>query len=142
MESAVYIASQLKRIGVRANIKTLEGSTHFQRVHTGDYQAAIARMATGWGSVPTPKDFMAAAGYADPHYLRICDRLREARDLEEEDRLYMDMTRLFQEEVPATFLYPTVSTTVASKRIQGLHNCAYRGDLTRCMDSLSIEGVI
>src|SRR5262249_41887287 len=139
LESAVYIASQLREIGVRANIRTLEGLAHFQRVVSGDYQAAISRMATGWGDVPPPKDFLAAAGYADPRFVRLCDRLRAVRDPDEEDGFYREMTRLFQQDVPATFLYPTVQTTIASKRIRGLDHCAYRGDLTRCMDSLSLE---
>ena len=85
---------------------------------------------------------MGAAGYADPGFVRLCDQLRVAGDPGEEDRLYREITRVFQEDVPATFLYPTVWTTVASNRIRGLEHCAYRGDLTRCMDSVSIEGVI
>jgi peptide/nickel transport system substrate-binding protein len=142
LESAVYIASQLRRIGVRANIRTLEGLAHFNRVVTGDYQAAISRMATSWGDVPPPKDFLAAAGYTDPRFMRLCDQLRDASEPEEEDGLYREMTRLFQEDVPATFLYPAVHTTIASKRIRGLEHCAYRGDLTRCMDRLSLEAGI
>jgi peptide/nickel transport system substrate-binding protein len=140
-ESAVYIASQLERAGIRANIRTLEGLTHFQRVVAGDYQAAISRMATGWGDVPSPKDFLAAAGYADPRFLDLQDRLRTLRDPDGEDRLYWDMARLFQEDVPATFLYPAVQTTLANQRIRGLDECAYRGDLTRCMENLFLEGV-
>ena len=143
LDSATYIASQLSRIGVRVRIDALEGSTHWQRVRSGDYQAAISRMYTGWGDVPSrPTSFLAAAGYRNPRFFQIEDRRYAVRDPDEEDRLYREMARLFQEDVPATFLHPTVVTTVASNRIRGLDDCPYRGDATRCMDSLSVEGLI
>jgi len=50
------------------------------------------------------------------------------------------LSRLFQEDVPATFLYPDVLTTVATGRIRGLNDSPYRGDLNWCMDDLSVEG--
>lgn len=142
LDSAVYISAQLSRIGVRANIEPIEGGTHWNRVVAGDYQAAISRMATGWGDAPGPRNFLAAAGYADPRFLRIEDTIDTIHDPDHEDHLYREMTRLFQEDVPATFLYPTVWTTVASDRIRGLDLCPYRGEATRCMDSLSLEGLI
>jgi len=138
VETAVYIASQLRKIGVHMNIATLEGSTHFQRVAAGDYQAAIGRMATGFGDVPSPKNFLGAAGYASPRFVWLQDQIQTAYDPDREDYLYREMARLFQEDVPATFLFPTVWTTVASNRIQGLDDCPYRGDATRCMDNLSL----
>jgi len=131
LDTAVYVASHLARIGVRVRIDPLEGSTHWRRVVTGDYQAAISRMATGWGDVPGPTNCLAAAGYADPRFVRIQDRIYAVRNPDDEDPLYRELTRLFQEDVPATFLHPTVVTTVASNRIRGLEDCPYRGDATR-----------
>ena len=47
---------------------------------------------------------------------------------------------LFQQDAPATFLYPEVRTTITSRRLRGFDRSPYRGDLTWCMDELSLEG--
>lgn len=59
----------------------------------------------------------------------------------QEDALCKELTRLFQEDVPATFLYPSVATTITSRRVCGLDDCPYRGEAIQCMDSLSLEGM-
>ena len=50
------------------------------------------------------------------------------------------MAALFQQDAPATFLYPEVRTTITSRRLRGFDRSPYRGDLTWCMDELSLEG--
>jgi ABC-type transport system substrate-binding protein len=83
---------------------------------------------------------LTAASYANPHFPELTKQLRSAFDPEQEDRPYRELSRLFQEDVPATFLYPDVLTTVATGRIRGLNDSPYRGDLNWCMDDLSVEG--
>jgi ABC-type transport system substrate-binding protein len=140
-DRAIYIAADLGRVGVRMNIVTLEGSVTYQRVTSGDYEAALKGMGTGWGDVPNPKRVLEAAGYTNRRFIELEERILAALDPNEEDRLYRELTQLFQHDVPATFLYPAVRTTIASTRVRGLADSPYRGDLTRCMDSLSLEGV-
>jgi peptide/nickel transport system substrate-binding protein len=135
-ESAVYIQSQLKRIGVQMEIDWFEGQTVFQRAVTGDFQAAIC-IAFGRGM---DARFMRACGYDNPRSRQLTSRLETAFDPDQEDRVYEDMSALFREDVPATFLYPEVRTTITSRRIRGFDRSPYRGDPTWCMDQLWLEG--
>ena len=84
--------------------------------------------------------FLRAAGYDNPRFCQLTSRLEDAFDPDQEDRVYAEMARLFQEDVPATFLYPEVRTTIASTRIHGFDRSPYRGDPTWCMYQLSLEG--
>jgi len=65
--------------------------------------------------------------------------LEAAFDPALQDQLFTEITELFQQDVPATALYPMVLTTIASRRVRGLDHCPYRGDLTWCMDDLALE---
>ena len=134
--AAVYIQSQLKRIGIRMDIQLFESV--FARAVTGDYEAAINRFFTDWKPGNGPENFLAAAGYTNPRFSQLADLLKAPLAPEQEDSAYRDLAQLFQRDVPATFLYPRVLTTVAHRRIRGLENAAYPGDLTWCLDQLSL----
>lgn len=138
-DAAVYVAAQLKRIGIEMNIAILDGGIVAPRALAGDYDAALWAMATGWGDLGTPRRYLDAAGYRNPRFLQLDDRIRTALDPGQEDALCSQVTRLFQEDVPATFLYPSVATTITSRRVRGLDDCPYRGEAIQCMDSLSLE---
>ncbi len=141
--ATVYVQAQLKRLGVKMNLDTRSGAS--QRVLTGDYEAAFNRMFTDW----TPDTgaygngaprFLHAAGYQSPQFAELANQFRATFDPDEEDRLYQELAKLFRQDLPATFLYPDVYTTIASARIRGLENAPYPGDLTWCMDQLWLEG--
>jgi peptide/nickel transport system substrate-binding protein len=134
-ESAVYIQSQLKRIGVQMEIDSLEGQGVFQRAVTGDFQAVICIVF----SRGMDARFMRAAGYDNPRFRQLTSRLEAAFDPDQEDQVYADLAALFREDVPATFLFPEVRTTITSRRIHGFDRSPYRGDPTWCMDQLSLE---
>ncbi len=136
--AGVYVQAQLRRLGIRMNLDTHTGG--FERVITGDYEAAVNFMFMGWGPGNGPERFLHAAGYQSSQFAQIANKLRAAFDPNQEDRLYHELGKLFQEDLPATFLYPDVLTTVASTRIRGLKDAPYRGDLTWCMDQLSLQG--
>jgi peptide/nickel transport system substrate-binding protein len=142
--ATVYIQAQLKRLGIKMNLKPLDAS--FQRVITGDYEAAFHRMFTDWTPDEKPygngtERFLHAAGYRSSRFAELANQFRNTFDPDLEDRLYKDLARLFREDAPAVFLYPNVYTTTASARIRGLENSPYRGDLTQCMDELWLEEV-
>jgi hypothetical protein len=61
-------------------------------------------------------------------------------DPDEVDHVLRDIAALFQQDVPATFLFPSVGATVASARIRGIEDCYDRADITQCMDRLWLEG--
>ena len=145
-EAVVYIQAALKRVGVRMNIRPLDEADVNRRVKDGDYEAAIGTVniygASSEASVDgthlrQPFD---AAGYVSPKLIGLFGRLWRAVDPDEVDRVLRDIAALFQQDVPATFLFPPVATTVASTRIRGEENCNGEGDITGCMESLWLEG--
>jgi ABC-type transport system substrate-binding protein len=145
-DAAVCIQAALKRAGVRMNIRVLDEASVDRRVKDGDYEAAIGEVniygsglqvsATG-AHLHQPFD---AAGYANPKLIELFGRLWRAVELDEVDRVLRDIAALFQQDVPATFLFPAVFTTVASARIRGVEDCYYLGDITGSMDRLWLEG--
>ncbi|MBN9659193.1 MAG: hypothetical protein J0H49_13490 [Acidobacteria bacterium] len=141
-EAAVYIQAQLERVGVRMNIEPMEGPTVWQRAATGDYEAAISIMLPGWDPGGGARRFLESAGYKSSRFVVLADRLQAALDPERQDGLYGEMTSLFQEDVPAIFLYPHIYTTIASRRIIGLDRSPNPGDLTWCMDDLSLAAKV
>jgi hypothetical protein len=84
-ESAVYIQSQLKRIGVQMEIDSLEGHGVFLRAVTGDFQAVIC-IVFGRGM---DGRFMRAAGYGNTRLRQLTSRLEAAFDPDQEDRVYL-----------------------------------------------------
>lgn len=138
--AAVYIQTQLKHIGIEMEIRILDSSLLFQRAATGEYEAAFSKLLTGWGPGNGPENFLAATGYANPRFHQLASRLRTPLGPEHEEEAYDELTRLLQEDAPATFLYPKVYTTVVDRHIHGMDRTAYPGDLTGCMDDLSLGG--
>lgn len=49
----------------------------------------------------------------------LLDRLREAMDVEQKKEIYSKMQRIFEEEIPAVFLYSPVIYTAVNKRFKG-----------------------
>ena len=145
-EAAVYIQAALKRAGVRMNIRPLDQAGVDRRVEDGDYEAAIGIVNTygssslaSAGGVHLYRRFQ-AAGYANAKLVEIFGRLWKAVDDDTVDSVFRDLAALFQQDVPATYLFPDVWSTVASARIRGVEDCYYLGDITGSMDRLWLEG--
>lgn len=134
--SHVYIQEQLRLVGIRMQIETLEFSVLRSRLRSGDYDAAFfpftnIRLAN-W------LERGSSLGYENPE---VIERLRVAerdRMPGSDDRLYRDLLPIFQRDVPLTFLCPSVWTTVAHRRIRGLSS-PFRSDPVWCLEHLWIE---
>jgi peptide/nickel transport system substrate-binding protein len=134
-DAGVYVQDQLKRIGVHMDIITVSDyGLMASRIRSGEFEAAITGLGTGELTL-----FLRAIGYRNPSFFRLLEKTQVTFDPDEKDRLYCELTAVFQADTPVTVLYPFTSTTIASKRIRGLENSPYRGDLTQCMRELSLE---
>ena len=142
--AAVYAAAQLRHVGVQANVTLVDQAVTNLRIATGDFAAVlwgIGGTSVEWTGEGSSLRGLRRYGYTSPRFLRLLEQFQAVRDPSEEDRLFRELTNLFQEEVPATFLHPDVLTTIATRRVRGLDECPYRGDATWCMDQLSLEGL-
>jgi peptide/nickel transport system substrate-binding protein len=138
-DAAIYVQAQLKFLGIEMDIRVLDSNLLFQRAVTGDYEAAFAKLLTGWGPGNGPENILTATGWVNSTFHQLAKRLRSPLEPEHEAQAYGELTQLLQKYAPATFLYPRVYTTVADRHVRGLEQTAYPGDLTGCMDDLSWE---
>jgi peptide/nickel transport system substrate-binding protein len=138
VNTAVYVQDQLKRFGVQMDIVSVGDPPLVKgRIQRGEFEAGMMMLGTSlMGSF-----LREATGYNNDSYFALLDRVQNTFDPEERDRLYNAATGLFQQDMPATLLYPNVWTTLANSRIRGLDDHPYRGDLTQCMDDLWLEEV-
>jgi len=131
---AVYVQERFKRVGVRMDIRPY-GAEPEERIKAGDYEAAVLWFGTGTDM----EERLRWCGYRNPAFSQLLETTRATFDPEDKDRLYCQLGRTFQADVPLTLIRPYVPSTIASNRIRGLDNSPYRGDLTQCMDELWLE---
>ncbi len=121
-KAAVYVQAQLRRIGVRMDVETLEPQAAGRRLRAGDFEAAffpfLNRIDTGveWFETSSP------IGYTSPRVLALLRAARATGDPDEIDRISRDLMPVLRADVPVTFLFPFVRTYVAHRRIRGLQS--------------------
>ena len=133
-EAAVFIQSQLRRVGVRMEIQHFDFNVALERVRAGKFEAAM--LITG-GQPESHAEFFGATsplGYENPTVAKLLHAAKSAMDPDERDRIYLDLAKIFRSEVPATFLYPKVDIYAASRRVGG-----FGRDLFMYADRLSLE---
>lgn len=133
--SAVYVQDQFRHVGVRMDVSLISDAGLLDaRIKGSQFDAAIME-----GPLGRLRLLLRGAGYQSPVFLGLLDKLEKAADPDEKDVLIRELTRISQADVPLTYLHPFAVTTIASTRIRGLENSPYNGDLTQCMDELSLE---
>lgn len=122
--AAVFVQDQLRRIGVVAQIRSLDFSAGSDRVLSGRFEAAIfvsqlqnvygERGLIGLLGEDSP------LGYANPQVSALLAAARDAVAPDVLDSLYREVTAIFRADLPLTVLIPSVSSTVAHRRVRGL----------------------
>lgn len=138
-KAAVYLQQQLRRVGVQMDVQLVEGRLVWERIKSGDFQAALARQNLGSGRARRQlfgeKSWL---GYRHPRIPGLLDTLDVSIDPVERDLIYGQLSSIFQEDLPVTFLYPLVATFVAHRRVRGLES-PFRADPVMHMEELWIE---
>jgi len=130
---AVYVQHQLKRLGVHMDIVKLAGDGP-STIRSGEFETVM------WGlGVWAQEELLRVIGYNNPSFFQLLEQTRITFDPDEQEHLHDELTRIFRADVPLTFLFPHSFATIASTRVRGLDDSPYRGDLTQCMDELSLE---
>jgi peptide/nickel transport system substrate-binding protein len=138
----VYVQDQLRRVGIRAELRTVaDWATLFGTVRAGDFDAAVFGHLMDVGSVRGHLALFGAdsyVGYESREVVELFEAIAERGDPREQDALFTKLWPLFQRDVPATFLYPRVSTHVVRSWIRGLAS-PFRGDPVWYMEELWID---
>jgi peptide/nickel transport system substrate-binding protein len=131
-ESAVEIATILKnyweKIGVNADLRTLEWATFMQRVQSHDFQAELS----GWGAGVDP-DFSYNVwhssqyatgrnygGYKNATVDSLFEAGRREFDREKRKEIYQEISKLIYEDQPYVFLTFRSFLYFQSKRLMGV----------------------
>lgn len=123
--AATYIQAQLRRVGIRMDVQVLELEAAEQRIKAGDFEAAITVTLMFSPSARRPGPLMlfgdeSPIGYLNPRVTALLEEAQTSMDPDETDRLFRVLMPTFQADLPVTFLYPSVFTTVAHRRVHGL----------------------
>ncbi len=138
--AAVYVQSQLRRVGIQMDVKVLDVSVVRERLRSGDFHATIHRMgnqASGDGHLAWFGED-SRIGWHNPRVAELLHAAELAIDPDEQDRIYRELMPMFQAELPATFLEPQVETFVAHRRLRGLSSPFWANPLQN-MDYLWLE---
>jgi len=138
-EASVYVQAALRRVGIQMDISTMDEQAERQRVRAGDFDAAIVIMPEDGPFGPLA--FFgenSLIGYNNPTVIALLNKAQATANPQEIDRIHRELAPIFQADLPMTFLYPAVYTTVAHRRVRGLSS-PWRVDPVRYMEDLWLE---
>ena len=136
--AAVLVQAQLRRIGIRMDVQTVDFSVIWGRLGAGTFEAAVFPFVNvidfhwKWFGEGSP------IGYANPRVVALLRAAGATADPDEADRIYRDLMPLLRADLPVTFLFPVVHTVVAHRRVRGLQSPFQADPVTR-MEHLWLE---
>ena len=114
---AVYIQDQLRRVGIRMEIRTFDSTVLRRKVRNAkDFEAAIVDFQS------LNLSYISAAGYDNPEFYRLLDAAWETIDQDKVDEYLREVWLIFQADMPVTYLHPRVYFKAAHRRVKGLGN--------------------
>jgi peptide/nickel transport system substrate-binding protein len=126
--TAEIIQAQLRRIGIRVDIRIIEWSAFLhQFIDKRNFDVAIMSWALArdpdqyaiWNSKQTGEGQYNFVSYANPEVDRLLDEGRRTFDQKERERIYHRIHRILFEDIPYVFLYYPESLQVVHRRFQG-----------------------
>lgn len=126
--SAEIIQSQLKKIGIKADIRVLEWSTFVhQFIDKKNFEAVILGWSLSrdpdqyaiWNSKQTGDGQYNFISYKNSEIDRLLDEGRRTFDQKKRETIYHDVHRILAEDLPYIFLYYPESLPVVHKRFHG-----------------------
>lgn len=118
--AAVYVQAQLRQVGIRMDITTLEPRVAGERARSGEFDAALVGL---WSSIDNLVHFFGAdspIGYRNAHVTQLLDAAQNTQNPDEVDEIFRGMMTIFREDLPFTYLVLNVETYVAHRRVKGL----------------------
>ena len=130
---AVYVQSQLRRVGVQMDIQLVDPSVMWDKLSAGDFEAWMHSHA----SQLLGRDFGRGnpLGYVNVQAFDLIQRLEQTANPDEEDRIYRQSSEIFRADPPMVRLVPLSIAWFVHRRIRGLstsgnyYPAAYMGDL-------------
>ncbi|MGH7567216.1 MAG: ABC transporter substrate-binding protein [Gemmatimonadota bacterium] len=112
--AAVFVQDQLRRVGVRMEVQSLDHRAVGERVRRGEFEAAIWIMLDELFGTGSP------IGYDEPRVAALLEAADSTIDPARKDQMYQEISGIVRRDVPATFLYPKVDIHAARRELQGI----------------------
>lgn len=136
--AAIFIQAELRAIGIRMEVQSLDGRVAGQRWRAGEFEAAILNVETAPFALHRFVGQDSPIGFQNLRVLELLDAAQNTMDPDEMDTIYSELMSIFQAELPMTFFSPDLETYVAHRRIQGLSS-PFRANPLRYMEDLWLE---
>ncbi|HYN81762.1 MAG TPA: ABC transporter substrate-binding protein [Gemmatimonadaceae bacterium] len=137
-QAALFIQSQLRRVGIRMEILSMDMLAGRDRWRRGEFDAAIVTSLGGENANPIIFGKKSLLGYANLRVGDLLERTTTSMNPDERDSIYRELWPIFQAEIPMTPLYPAQWTYVVHRRVRGLSS-PFRSDPLWYMDELWVE---
>lgn len=124
---ALLVQEDLKRIGVKVELRIVEWGTLMAAMNDGDFDAVVnhweepTQIDLGglWHSTPPDEPTFNFGRYANPEVDRLLDEVGELTDFAEQKPILDKIQELIVADQPYTFLLENTRLTVHSSRIKG-----------------------
>jgi peptide/nickel transport system substrate-binding protein len=136
--AAVYVQAQLRQVGIRMDVTTLETGIVRGRIRAGQFDAALGLF---WSEVGTLLHFFgedSPIGYCNAQVTQLLDAAQKAQNPDEMDEIFRGLMSIFREDLPFTYLVLNVETYVAHRRVKGL-STPFRANPLWSVEHLWIE---
>jgi peptide/nickel transport system substrate-binding protein len=139
----LYLQDQFKRIGIKMEIQFLDDSVYRRRRDAGEYESLglVSRINPSGNRRWNHYNVYGHAslfGYNNPEMDSLLYLAETAIDIEKLDSLYEQIGTIFNNDIPATFLFQSVNTHIVNRKIKGLKS-PDKADPVYNMENLWIE---
>ena len=126
VDSAVMVQDQLKKLGVRVEIRSMEFNTMVDQLVAGDFAAAYMGttidtsldMTSLFHSGSLPPEGSNQVRYRNPEVDRLIGLSMTQKDILEARPYFYQLQEIIQREQPMTFLWESERLTVVNKRLK------------------------
>ena len=108
---AVVVQEQLKKVGIKLNIQTLEWTNYLNHVQNKKFDAVIGGLSSSFYIDPTPvfhssaTNLFNSVSYSNPAVDRLIETGRQEMDQEKAAEIWKEFQNLVYEDQPYTFLF-------------------------------------
>lgn len=117
--SAVYVQNQLQRVGVRMELQPAETAVILEAIKRGRFEAAVSLFLPTASRIEEFFGPGAPTGYENPALIELLRRWKATADPDALDRIHGEIVDIFRRDLPVTFLFPSLLTSFAHRRIRG-----------------------
>jgi peptide/nickel transport system substrate-binding protein len=123
---AVISQEQLRKIGVKVNIQTLEWTNFIKQIQNKDFEACINGWSSSYYIDPTPIFHSTATNmfnfvsYANPAVDKLIEEGREEMDRQKSSKTWREFQQLVYQDQPYTFLFWIDKAIAVSNRFKNV----------------------